>query len=266
MPVEVVHWNPRKRVIPGPLGKLVPWRRAVNNFGDILGPLLVERVLVDCGASTQVGDGRLVTVGSIMHLAETGDVVWGTGINGKKSLDKLAQVDLDIRAVRGPVTRRILTDMGKIVPAVYGDPALLWSKFWPRETYTEKSTQSVGIVPNLHDWSRHKNDPRAINPVGDVHDVIGQIARCDFIIATSLHGIVIAESFGIPARLIPPTTEPIHKYLDYYGGTGRRLNIAANVDEAIEIGGEAPLDWDAAALLNAFPFELWTLVPNGRSE
>lgn len=257
MAVEVVHWNPRKRVIPGPLGKLVPWRRAVNNFGDILGPLLVERVLGDWDVSTQHGAGRLVTVGSIMHMARAGDVVWGTGINGKKSLERQAQVDLDIRAVRGPTTRRILSDMGMNVPAVYGDPALLWSKYWPRETYASEPTQGVGIVPNLHDWPRYKHDPRAINPIGDVHDVIGRIARCDFIVASSLHGIVIAEAFGIPARLIPPATEPIHKYLDYYGGTGRHLNVAANVEEAIDLGGEAPIDWDADGLLNAFPIDLW---------
>lgn len=259
MSVEVVHWNPRKRVIPGPAGKLVPWRRAVNNFGDLLGPMLVDRILSDQGLTNEAGpDRRLLTVGSIMHLALAGDVVWGTGINGKKVLDEKSELRLDVRAVRGPITRRILSDLGVEVPAIYGDPGLLWSRFWPREHYLAAEVRPVGFVPNLHDWPRYKDDPRAISPVGDVHSVIGEIARCEFVVATSLHGIVIAESFGIPARLIPPAAEPMHKYLDYYRGTGREnLQVAATLDEAIELGGGRAPIWDEDALLNAFPFDLW---------
>ncbi|WP_345752731.1 polysaccharide pyruvyl transferase family protein [Microbacterium rhizophilus] len=258
MAVEVVHWNPEKPVFSGPIGRRLPFKRPVDNFGDLLGPMLVKRILSDAGIDAATGaDHRLLTVGSILHFAQPGDVVWGSGINGKKRTvpDGLT---LDVRAVRGPVTRRVLTEAGFDVPEVYGDPGLLWARFWPREHYVDGPRQEVGLVPNLHDWKHYADDPRAINPQGPVHDVIGRIARCDFVVATSLHGIVIAESFGIPARLLPPMTEPMHKYFDYYRGTGRDgVRIAATIDEAIELGGElAPL-WDADALLAAFPFDLW---------
>jgi pyruvyltransferase len=220
--------------------------------------MLVEAILAERGIDPVSGaDKRLLTVGSIMHFAHAGDVVWGTGVNGKRH--GLSEHPLlDVRAVRGPLTRRILQEAGNDVPEIYGDPGLLWARFWPREHYADGPRQAVGIVPNMHDWPRHASDPRAINPQGSVHEVIGRIARCDFIVSTSLHGLVIAESFGIPARLIPPSTEPMHKYHDYYGGTGRDgVRVAATVDQAIEMGGETPPDWDGDTLLDAFPLDLW---------
>jgi pyruvyltransferase len=257
--VEVVHWNPRRPVVPGKLGRLVPVRRRVNNFGDLIGPALVERILAARGIDQARGSvRRLLTVGSILHLAAPGDVVWGSGINGKEAYLP-PDLGLDVRAVRGPITHRLLREAGIAAPRVFGDPALLWSRFWPREGYADGERRAVGFVPNLHDWARHRDDPRTIAPQGDLHTIAGQIARCDLVVATSLHGIVLAESFGIPARLVPPSAEPMHKYHDYYAGTGREeFRVAASVDEAVEVGGVRPPVWDDDALLAAFPLDLWT--------
>lgn len=256
--VDVIHWNPRKPVLPGLAGKVLPIRKKVDNFGDLIGPALVRRILSERGIDPASGaDRRLFTVGSILQFAKSGDVVWGTGINGKEARLR-GNPELDVRAVRGPITRRILAEAGVESPAIFGDPGLLWSRFWPREGYLDGPRRDVGVVPNLHDWKHYADDPRAIKPQGAVHEVIGRIARCDFVVATSLHGIVLAESFGIPARLIPPTAEPMHKYHDYYLGTGRPgVRIAATVAEAIEMGGEDPPAWDPEALLRAFPADLW---------
>lgn len=258
MTVEVVHWNPRRPVVPGRFGRLVPVRRRVNNFGDLIGPALVERILADRGVDPACGGARrLLTVGSILHLAAPDDVVWGSGINGKE-VRLPPGLRLDVRAVRGPITHRLLHEAGIEAPRVYGDPALLWSRFWPRESYADGDRRAVGFVPNLHDWARHRDDPRVIAPQGDLHTIVGQIARCELVVATSLHGIVLAESFGIPARLVPPSAEPMHKYHDYYAGTGREeFRVAASVDEAVEMGGARPPVWDADALLSAFPLDLW---------
>lgn len=257
MPVEVIHWNPRKRVVPGLAGKFVPLKRPVNNFGDLLGPKIVEKILAERGLDPSAGEARLLVVGSILHLAGRGDHVWGAGINGKKDLPNFRDRGLEIHAVRGPLTQRILHEAGIHAPKVFGDPGLLWSHYWPREYYTSTTDKSVGIVPNLNDWKLYANDPRVISPIGEPHDVIEKIAKCEFVVASSLHGIVIAESFGIPARLIPPASEPMHKYIDYYQGTGRDLRPASTLGEALEIGGEVAPAWDKAPLLDAFPAQLW---------
>lgn len=257
MPVNVVHFNPRIRRA-GLLGRLAPGR-PLNNFGDLIGPVLVERIVAEAGLSQPRHDRRLVAVGSIMKLTRPGDTVWGTGVNGK-SMDVGAAPHLDVRAVRGPNTRSALEDVGMSVPEVFGDPALLWPRFWPRASYIEDvaTLSPVSVVPNFHDRGNLAGHD-VIDPIGDPHAVISRIARSKFVCGSSLHGIVIAEAFGIPARLIRSEHEPAFKYDDYFAGTGRaKYAVATTVEEAIAMGGERPPVFDADKLLAAFPYDLYT--------
>ncbi|MEV8268529.1 polysaccharide pyruvyl transferase family protein [Microbacterium sp. NPDC076911] len=256
MAVTVVHFNPRIRS-QGFRGRLTRGR-PLNNFGDLIGPVLVDRILADAGLVQPRRTHRLVAVGSIMKLTRPGDTVWGSGVNGK-SMDVGAAPALDVRAVRGPKTRESLEAVGCRVPEVYGDPGLLWSRFWPRDTYLRDgaSLEPVGIVPNFHDRSTLTGE-NVIDPIGDPHAVIGRIARSSFVCGSSLHGIVIAEAFGIPARLIRSRHEPPFKYDDYYAGTGRsEYAVATSVGEAISMGGERPPIFDGEQLLVAFPADLY---------
>jgi pyruvyltransferase len=258
VPVEVVHWNPDRPVVPGRVGRRIPLARPVDNFGDLLGPRLVGRILADRGLDDATAPAaRLLTVGSILHLARSGDVVWGSGINGKMA-DLDPDLALDVRAVRGPVTQARLARIGIEAPSVFGDPALLWGRFWPRSSYATTTTRRVTFVPNMNDWKTHRRDPRAISPRRPADEVITAIAESELVVASSLHAIVVAESFGIPARLVRPGREPMLKYEDHYAGSGREtFHAAATVDEAVALGGEPPLSWDADALLSAFPEDLW---------
>ena len=257
--VELFHWNPRRPVLRGRLGRRLPLRRPVNNFGDLIGPMLVARVLDELGLDPASGHGRLLSVGSVLHFGRPGDVVWGSGINGKQpSVDGRL---LEIRAVRGPRTREQLRRSGAEVPEIFGDPALLWPRFWPRQGYLDQDahTHPVTVVPNLHDWSSLRHDPRAISPRAPVHDVIGRIARSELVVGSSLHGVVLADAFGIPARFVASGSEPPFKYHDYLLGTGRAAyDSAPDVDTAIRRGGHPAPVWDPAALLAAFPDELWS--------
>ncbi|MFK4759319.1 polysaccharide pyruvyl transferase family protein [Microbacterium sp. ZW T5_45] len=258
MPVEVVHWNPVRRR-SGVLGAVLP-KKPVNNFGDLIGPILVARIAEELRLDDPRDNRRLVSVGSILHLAQAGDVVWGAGVNGKE-LDTPLAGGLDVRAVRGPHTRAVLQAEGIDTPAVYGDPALLWSRFWPlagyRDGVSEGDLTEVTVVPNLHDF-RGQRDESIVSPIGSPFDVIRRIAMSRFVCGSSLHGIVIAESFGIPARLISPGTEPRFKYDDYYAGTGRPgYRAAESVAEALDLGGEPPAEYDEGELLTAFPVDLW---------
>ncbi|MGO2748736.1 MAG: polysaccharide pyruvyl transferase family protein [Pseudoclavibacter sp.] len=257
--VDVVHWNPRKLAISGPIGRLVRVRKPVNNFGDLLGPLIVKHLVDHEGKSRATqGEGgpRLLTVGSIMRLARPGDLVWGSGINGKSVEAQFALPGLDVRAVRGPLTRSRLAADGISVPEIFGDPGLLVPELFPQ--LKNAARRGVTIVPNLHDWPLFENDSRAVDPRGDLRVVIERIARSELVVGSSLHGVVVAESFGVPARLVRAGSEPLFKYEDYYEGTGRPLpRVAESVDQAIDLSGAAPLEWSPRSLLEAFPLELW---------
>jgi pyruvyltransferase len=239
---------------------LIPLRRRPNNFGDLLGPLLVKRIVDRFGDSTSSGPRRnLLTIGSIIRLASDGDVVWGSGANGKSLNGAFPFASLDVRAVRGPLTREILLRRGIAVPEVFGDPGLLVSQFWPEIQSSSDSRSGVVVIPNLHDVKLYKATVKSfVDPRSDLEGILRKIAGAELVVGSSLHAIVIAESFGVPARLVQPTTEPPFKYQDYYEGTGRStFEAGGDTAEAIRLGGEAPPIWDPAPLLEAFPRDLW---------
>ncbi|KQS68849.1 polysaccharide pyruvyl transferase family protein [Modestobacter sp. Leaf380] len=253
--VELFHWNPRRR-----RSRFLPKSvtRPVDNFGDLLGPIVVQEMLRRSGAGEAAADARLLSIGSVLHFAQPGDVVWGSGVNGK-NLDHPVGCDrLDVRAVRGPRTRDVLLGSGVQVPEVYGDPGVLVGRLWSRTTLSRgRARRRLTVVPNLHDVPAHRRHPDFVDPRAPVWDVLGRIASSDMVVGSSLHGIVVAESFGIPARLVLPGAEPAFKYLDYYEGTGRTAPaFASSVEEAIEMGGEAAPVVDEA-LIASFPVELW---------
>ncbi|MCP2264680.1 polysaccharide pyruvyl transferase family protein [Promicromonospora thailandica] len=259
MPVTVVHWNPRRPVLRGTLGRVVPWRRAVNNFGDLLGPLIVARLVADNELVESDSPRRLLAVGSILNLARAGDVLWGIGANGK-TLDQTAPYrELDVRAVRGPLTREFLRQKGYDVPAVYGDPGLLVGRLWPREDVARGTRpRAVTVIPNLHDLHHARNRSDAVAPTTELWKTLAAIAASDLVVGSSLHAIVVAESFGVPARLVSSSVEPPFKYEDYYRGTGRPdFRPAPDVDTAVDWGGEPLPSWDPGPLLAAFPRDLW---------
>lgn len=258
MSIKVVNFNPLRRR-SGWAGAMLP-RRPLNNFGDLIGPILVDEIIKLHGLTQPREDKRLVAVGSIMKLTKPGDIVWGAGINGK-SLNPGAAPHLDVRAVRGPLTRELLMTAGTQVPETYGDPGLLWSTFWPVKHYSshhDRGRIPVSVIPNFHDVLDTGPHLR-IDPLQDPHRVAELISMSDFVCGSSLHGIVIAESFGIPARLVRSAAEPPFKYDDYYSGTGRSdYLVAESVEDAIRMGGERPPIFCSKALLEAFPFDAYS--------
>ncbi|MFI2487944.1 polysaccharide pyruvyl transferase family protein [Promicromonospora kroppenstedtii] len=263
MPVDVVHWNPRRPVLPGRWGRLVPWRRPVGNFGDLLGPLIVARLVAREGLTEPVSPRRLLAVGSILNLARTGDVLWGIGANGKTLDHPPAYRELDVRAVRGPRTAAFLRAKGHTVPDVFGDPGLLLGRLWSREQIArDTAPRAVTVVPNLNDRHLAVGRSDAVDPTGDLTATLGAIAASDLVVGSSLHGIVVAESLGIPARLVTSRAEPAFKFEDYYRGTGRpAFRPAPDVETAIGLGGEPPPAWAPGPLLAAFPRDLWQDPP-----
>jgi pyruvyltransferase len=263
MPVEIIHWNPSRPILPGRLGWLVPIRRPVNNFGDLLGPVIVAEILRREGLVERAEHRRLLAIGSIMTMAQQNDVLWGIGVNGKTLDEPISAGPLDVRALRGPLTRSYLARRGIAAPEIYGDPGLLVGYLWSRRALAKGHPGSRhAIVPNLHDWAATRGRGNVISPTDPLWSVIGRIAAADLVVGSSLHGIIVAESLGIPARLFRSSTEPRFKYEDYYRGTGREhFEVAQDVDAALKMGGEPLPAWDPAPLLAAFPRELWSHRP-----
>jgi len=203
---------------------------------------------------------RMLAIGSVVHFARAGDVVWGSGVNGKIDSARYERVNVDVRAVRGPRTADFLRKRNVEVPAVYGDPGLLISEFFARDDLAAgHQRRAVTIIPNLNDVTSFDLCVLGVVlPTEPLMQCLGKIAASDLVVGSSLHAIVVAEAFGIPARLVVSENESRFKYEDYYLGSGRAgFTPADSAEDAIEMGGEVPVNWDAAAVMKAFPRDLF---------
>jgi pyruvyltransferase len=205
----------------------------------------------------------LLAVGSILHFARAGDVVWGSGVNGKIAAARHAVTDLDVRAVRGPRTREFLIARGVTVPPVFGDPALLLPLLDPRLRQWRNATMhELTEVPNLNDAAAWRGRPHVVDPRGGLTGCLRRIARSAFVVGSSLHAIIVAESLGVPARAVVSGEEDRWKYDDYFEGTGREgVALASSPEEAREMGGAPALNWSPDPLIGAFPADLWVSTP-----
>ncbi|MDT0211478.1 polysaccharide pyruvyl transferase family protein [Curtobacterium sp. BRD11] len=232
----------------------------MQNFGDLLGPLVVRRTVAHLNLVRPVlpTRRRLVAIGSVIHLARNKDVIWGAGVNGKM-LHALGRVGgLDVRAVRGPRTRERLLSLGVSCPPIYGDPALLIPHLMRVDQDGRRQKRDIALthVPNLNDRETHGSV--TLDPRSPLEECIDRIRRSELVVGSSLHGVIIAEAFGVPAVLIAPKHEDMFKYEDYYGGTGRTsFRVAASIDEAVKADLNDPPVFDPEALLGAFPADLW---------
>lgn len=236
------------------------------NFGDYLSFLIVERIVGEevrvVKGSKNFNEKKLLAIGSVLYFAREGDVVWGSGVKGNRLADNYKFKNLDVRAVRGPLTRQFLIDEFNInCPEIYGDPALLMPYFFPEYKRSKNPSIPYLIVSHYNDISFFpKLGDEAIVYANDPwEEIIEKILEAELVISTSMHGIIVAEAFGIPARMLRVReSEPLYKFADYYLGTGRPdFTYAASVQEALLLGGEAPCICDLEKLYQAFPFEFW---------
>lgn len=236
------------------------------NVGDYLSKVLVSSML--SLRDLQLRDKRdhrhrLFAIGSVLHNARDGEAVWGSGINGKIAETAHRFRRLDVRAVRGPLTRDFLRARGIDVPEVYGDPALLMPCLFPRESLDVAPSLDYVVVPHFNEPTGkfQQYADRLVLPTSKPLAFVRQLLAARLVVSSSLHGVILAEAYGIPAIYLDSGNgEHRFKYDDYYQGTGRALwHSARSVDEAREKGGNArfalaPLQ---RRLMEAFPYDLW---------
>lgn len=247
-PLPIYYWQSKKFV----------------NFGDYISLKIVERIV---GGEVRVcppkGEKKLLAVGSVLLFASTDDVIWGTGMNAKRmDLKHYKFKRLDLRAVRGPLTRDfIIKNFNIDCPEVYGDPVLLIPYFFPEFKKKKNPDYEYIIIPHYSEIDLFPKDvyPNAVYPTEPWNEVIRKILNSKFVISSSLHGLVVADAYGIPARCLRITEhEPLFKYEDYYLGTNRPdFAFATSIEDALNMGGERPFVCDLQKLYDSFPFEYW---------
>tara|TARA_R110002073_G_scaffold325941_1_gene505458 strand:- start:642 stop:1463 length:822 start_codon:yes stop_codon:yes gene_type:complete len=181
--------------------------KSKENYGDLLGKYLVEKISKKevvwskpSKFSTQDFFSPIyVTIGSILTNVNHKCIVWGSGIISKAYPIKKAE----FLAVRGPQTRNHLISQGYDVPEIYGDPALLLPKYYNPKIEKE---YAIGIIPHYSDFNKVKDfykDEDSILLIdlmtNDVEKTTDAFLKCKKIVSSSLHGVIVAHAYGIPA-------------------------------------------------------------------
>ena len=241
-----------------------------RNLGDDLAVPIFSYMLQRKGLtpdSTAKKRTHLYSIGSILMLGYQDAVVWGSGILTETSFlrtifHRAFFRKLDIRAVRGPLTRKTLLKWGHHCPEVCGDPGCLMPLFY--KPSVEKTLDYL-VIPHYLIERKVKNTIPAENITSmmtdDYQAVIDKICSAKKVISSSLHGIILAEAYGVPAIHFQHRPKRFDfKYEDWYQSTGRNFGPAATtLEEAIAMDpGVAPdLTRMQQQLLDAFPYDLW---------
>lgn len=250
-----------------------------NNFGDDISMIIAEyvsnRKVINHQFSAASQLGRCVNhavIGSIIPWILTPKTeIWGSGI-GRTDIPLLVK-PLKVHAVRGPLTRQYLLDAGIDCPEVYGDPALLLSRYYRPKV---EKKYKIGFIPHLSDTAGgameilKKYNPEettilSLDKYGHWTDFINQLCQCEIIVSSSLHGLILADAYGIPNIWVEfnwHSDESGLKFRDYFLGAGRTgltepmqfiEDIPLDVFKSIS-KTYTPIDFDAQKLLNACPF------------
>jgi len=251
------------------------WWQGVANFGDALSALIVahmaRRRVIHAGPASC----ELLAIGSLLqvmrrnyHEPRADGVrpwIWGAGVLHPTPADFLDNVQVAL--LRGPVTAAIL----KVKTDVFGDPALL-------------SPMILGDLPERRDriglvvHHSQLDDPAllaltASEPALDLIDVRDdpvevsrKIASCAHVIASSLHGLVVADAFGVASTWLDPGTQSRLKYLDYAASVGRPMispitfadvpGLLRNLKDDTGLSYTEGLERARANLLDTFPATL----------
>jgi pyruvyltransferase len=199
------------------------------NFGDELTTDIIERLFSKKCELVDIDDADLYAVGSIIEVIDRKkskkSYVWGSGFI--RSDDKCNNKNLEFRAVRGVLSREGLEKKYNKIPL--GDPGLLSSLIYERGPIRGKK---IGIIPHYVDEeedilakAKIDNENYLIISVKDTpENVTKKITECKLILSSSLHGLIVSDSFNIPnvhLKLSDKLTGGDFKFKDYYSALNR---------------------------------------------
>ena len=214
------------------------WKKDNCNWGDdvnvILCQLISEKKVIPYQYSW-FKRKHYLCIGSVLQwYCSKNTIVWGSGM---LEYHKISEKPFKVLAVRGPLTRQCLLDNDIDCPEIYGDPALLFPRYY---TPKIKKTYSIGII--CHQSEKKELQGRILQNdsilfidiinYGKWSDFIDKILSCKVILSSSLHGIIISDAYGVP-NLWSQFTNYISegdgfKFHDYF------LSVGKNVEQPIE--------------------------------
>lgn len=187
-----------------------------GNFGDHVGRYVIEKLtgvrLPFAHDSRQFEEVRVYS-GSVLQEAKENWVMYGCGFG--ESDQVCHEKPRQIVSVRGSYSRMMLKEQGIDCPKIYFDICeYLPSLFYPKVEQDVK----VGWIPHYIDDRDYPSADLRISITDTPENIIRQVLRCKTIVSSSLHGLILADVYGIRRlwRKHPDLSE--FKFHDYFSG------------------------------------------------
>lgn len=176
---------------------IIYFKSDIVNFGDDLNPWLWEKIFGDVSLYKKNLD--FIGIGSILDnriVSDNEKVVFGSGVRDFDFDDNQIS-NLNILFVRGPISSKITHNSNYITDAAYA------LRMLPQKTYSKKYKTS--IVPyfrhaNQFNWKLFEKITgiHVIMPTQDVEKVIEEINQSEKILASAMHGAILADIYRVP--------------------------------------------------------------------
>lgn len=217
---------------------------AERNVGDLLTPYLIEKLTGRTAHNVKSRYFRhMLAVGSMMHRAKSNSDIWGTGTLGPEIASNIPVSDLRIHALRGYLSKALLYGEGANIPDIpLGDPAVLMKGFF--DPKVEKKYR-IGVVPHYVDeglsmlTAISREDVRVINVRNSPEGFIRELLECEFILSSSLHGLILADTYGVPNKWVSFSDGLAggrFKFEDYYSTTNQPDEDVVRITDEKELG------------------------------
>ncbi len=263
-PIPLMWWDCIGKKFDGSIGNR---KFKIGNFGDIASRDIVEALLGRPTEPVTGGQRKLISIGSVIHTASQGDIIWGSGMKGTKMMLNESVKELSVHAVRGPLTldmvRRHGIDISK-VNHLFDPGCLIPHLFADHVARAREGAKKGGyrIIPHYRDdmvlrRKHYRHVQHFISVDCTPLQMIDAMIGADRVVSSSLHGLIFAESLGIPACWLAPVGgEDDLKYYDYYYGTGRfAVKRFDNLEDALRAEPMPLPKFEFQSYVDSFPKE-----------
>lgn len=224
-----------------------------NNFGDMLMPFIlkffdVKTNIIKSDIKSDINNVDLYGIGSIAHMIPNDykGYIWSTGF---------IYPNFKLNCINTPFAVRGKLSLNQIIcnnkdNIILGDGGLILEKIYKPVI---KKSYKLGVIPHYIDLIYKHNEPfetfnifnsndvLLIKSTNDVQDVIDMALSCDMIMTSSLHGLILCDSYNIPHCLYKTMETEMYmhkkqfsfKFHDYYSAfdmkfTGEDLFLDKN--------------------------------------
>ena len=186
------------------------------------------------------------TIIDAVKVVNTHSIIWGSGASG---IERSFIHPEKVLSVRGPRTRDYCIRYGVDCPQMFGDPALLLSLVYKPLHQKLTSHYHLGLIPNIADMEHPvvvdllHNAPTYIKVINMSQyncweDIIDVICSCDYILSSSLHGLIVSDAYQVPNGWISLTGKAIVgylKFLDYFDSVERYIEKPVHIEKIADI-------------------------------